>query len=173
MELFTAFLWLVECSVLFVFMLLIFYLNVKCTHDITFSVNGSYVSVLPFVVTFTCCNYTSTENNLTYNTSLCNLLDNYYEAFCNCVNNDLFGFSTNYYLISGVEFIIVGFLLLFGSVLCINLHAISKCTRSQTYCNHISVFDFFTDLINFAFIKKQNTTKQGNSKASTNIFTSK
>ena len=36
-ELFTAFLWLVECSVLFVFLLLLFFLNIKANYIYTYS----------------------------------------------------------------------------------------------------------------------------------------
>ena len=101
------------------------------------------------------------------------LIDNYYESLYNNITNDLFGFSISYFLINGVEFLFIGFLLLIGSVICVNLHVMNKNIRTQTYNNYVSVFNFFLDFVNFSFFKKQNLIKQGNVKASTKIFNKK
>jgi len=105
--------------------------------------------------------------------SIYSYIDNYYESIYNLICNDLFGFSISYYLINGVEFIIVGFLLLIGSVICVNLHNTTKNVRTQNYSGYLSVFNFFSDYSSFHFIRRQNLIKQGNTKASLKIFKKK
>jgi hypothetical protein len=173
-DLFTAFLWLIECSVLFVFLLLLFYLNIKCTYGYTSNQNQNYLVALYIFVYFILLNvYSNSDNFCVVIINFYNTVDNYYEALYNNITNDLFGFSISYYLLNSIEFILIGFLLLVGSVVCVNLYAINKGIRAQVYTNYLSVFNFFTDFVNFSFIKKQNLIKQGNSKASSTVFSKK
>lgn len=170
-ELFTAFLWLVECSVLFVFLLLLFFLNIKGSY--TYTYDNVYVYVLLIFILFgvTIINhYSSLDNNSYIDIDFFGILDNFYESLFNLVCNDLFGFSISYYHINSIEFIIVGFLLLVGSVICVNLYQINKSVKTQNYNNFLSLFNFFIDFTNFSFLRKQNLIKQGNAKASLKIF---
>ena len=171
-ELFTAFLWLVECSVLFVFLLLLFYLNVQGVYNYVYV--NVYVYVWIFLTLFTLLlvvNYTDNDSN--YDLNYYGLLDNYYESIFNTVTNDLFGFSISYYLINSVEFILIGFLLLLGSVVCVNLYQMNKNVRVQSYNNYLTVFNFFSDFSSFFFLRRQNLTKQGNTKSSLKLFKKK
>ena len=173
-ELFSAFLWLVECSVLFVFLLLLFFLNIKGTYSYTFNTTYSYLFVLLFILyTVLISQYSDTDSNSILDMSFYGLIDNYYESIYNNVNNDLFGFSISYYFLNGVEFIFIGFLLLIGSVICVNLYQMNKNIRAQSYANYLSVFNFFTDFTSFLFLRKQNLIKQGNNKASLKVFKKK
>jgi len=117
--------------------------------------------------------YTESDTNALLDMSFYGLIDNYYEALFNNVSNDLFGFSIIYYNVNGVEFIFIGFLLLVGSVICVNLYQMNKNVRTQSYQNYLSVFYFFTDFTSFFFLRKQNLTKQGNTKASLKVFKKK
>ena len=99
--------------------------------------------------------------------------DNFYEAVHNNITNDLFGFSISYYTLNSVEFITVGLLLLFGSVVCVNLHQINKNIRTQNNHNSLSIFNFFLDFTSFFFLRRQNLVKQGNTKPSLKIFKKK
>lgn len=173
-ELFTAFLWLVECSVLFIFLLLLFFLNVKGGYTYTFSQTYVYYFILFLFVYFILINYyTESDTDTLIDISFYGLVDNYYEALFNNISNDLFGFSIVYYNINGVEFIFIGLLLLIGSVICVNLYQMNKNVRTQTYQNYLNVFNFFTDFTSFFFLRKQNLIKQGNNKASTKVFKKK
>lgn len=173
-DLFTAFLWLVECSVLFVFLLLLFYFNVKGSYNYTFTNNYTYfLIILLFLYYINLNQYSEFSNNNVIDLSYYIIIDNYYEAIFNPVNNDLFGFSLSYYSINGVEFIFIGFLLLIGSVICVNLYQMNKNIRVQNYNNFLTIFNFFSDFSNFLFFRKQNLTKQGNTKASLKIFRKK
>ena len=173
-ELFSAFLWLVECSVLFVFLLLLFFLNIKGDFTYTFSQVYLYIfSLFLFIYFILISKYTDSDSMYLLDMSFYGLVENYYEAFSNNITNDLFGFSISYYFLNGVEFIFIGFLLLVGSVICVNLFQMNINIRSQTYNNYISIFSFFTDFTSFFFIRKQNLIKQGNNKASLKIFKKK
>lgn len=173
-ELFTAFLWLVECSVIFVFLLLLFYLNVKGSYTYTYNQSYNYfLSCILFIYLILINHYSESDSYCNIDLSFYGLIDNYYEALYNNINNDLFGFSISYYLINGVEFVFIGFLLLIGSVICVNLYQINKNIKTQTYTNYLSIFNFFTDFTNFNFLRKQNLIKQGNNKASIKIFKKK
>ena len=173
-ELFSAFLWLVECSVLFVFLLLLFFLNIKGVYSYTTNLNYNFIFIIGLVLYLILLNqYTDSDSISFIDMSFYGILDNYYESLFNNVSNDLFGFSLSYYFINGVEFIFIGFLLLMGSVVCVNLFQMNKNVRTQSYNSYLSVFNFFTDFTSFFFLRKQNLIKQGNNKASLKIFKKK
>ena len=173
-ELFTAFLWLVECSVLFVFLLLLFYLNIKGAYSYSTSENYNYLLFLFIFIYFILINYYSeSDTNCFVDMNFYGILENYYEAVYNNISNDLFGFSISYYFLNGVEFIFIGFLLLVGSVICVNLYLFNKSVRVQSHHKYLTVFNFFNDFNIFFFLRKQNLIKQGNNKASLKVFKKK
>ena len=171
-ELFTAFLWLIECSVLFVLLLLFFFLNVKGTYSYIHNTNYISAFFLMLFFYFILINqYFVPQNDI--NIDFLGTFDNFYEAVHNNITNDLFGFSISYYTLNSVEFITVGLLLLFGSVVCVNLHQINKNIRTQNNHNSLSIFNFFLDFTSFFFLRRQNLVKQGNTKPSLKIFKKK
>ena len=173
-ELFTAFLWLVECSVLFVFLLLLFYLNIKASYTYTYTFNYNYSIPLFAIIYLVLINYYSDSDNVSsIDMSFYGILDNYYESYINNITNDLFGFSISYYFVNGVEFIFIGFLLLVGSVVCVTLYQMNKNIRTQSLNNNLTIFNFYLDFTNFLFLRKQNLIKQGNNKAAVKLFKKK
>ena len=172
-ELFTAFLWLIECSVIFVFLLLLFYLNIKGSYKYT--IRGyRLLQALAFVLYLLLLTKSFVLNTyIDIDISLYGYIENYYEALNTFIQNDLFVFFISYYTINSIEFILVGFLLLVGSVICVNLYQMNKNIRAQSYANYLSVFNFFTDFTSFLFLRKQNLIKQGNNKASLKVFKKK
>lgn len=173
-ELFTAFLWLVECSVLFVFLLLLFYVNIKGVYSYTVSQNYTLFFSLFFFLYIVLLNpFSESDSFGSVEMSFYGLLDNYYEALHNNVANDLFGFSISYYFLNAVEFLFVGFLLLVGSVVCVNLYTFNRNVRTQSSNNYLTLFNFFSDFTSFLFLRKQNLIKQGNNKASVKLFKKK
>lgn len=172
-ELFTAFLWLIECSVLFIFLLLLFYLNIKgsfCTVNIKLY-NILFLMVFILFIVVTC--YSGSSIFAAFSLEVFNLIENYYEAVYNNITNDFYGFSIVYYFLNIVEFLEVGFLLLIGSVVCVNLHQMGKNTRAQSYSSTFLIFNFFIDFLSFNFLRRQNIIKQGNAKASVKLFKKK
>ena len=171
-ELFSAFLWLVECSVLFIFLLLLFYINIKNIFKQTEKHIFKYLWLFIYLL-FVFSSESLVINDVYNNISIYFLIDNYYESLFNTIQNDLFIFFISYYFINSVEFVIVGMLLLVGSIVCINLFLFNKNIRTQNYNSFFKVFNFFLDLSSFLFLKKQNLIKQGNTKASLKIFKKK
>jgi len=169
LELFTAFLWLIECSVIFVFLLLLFYLNTKNIYVHTNKFFYNYVFVVVYLVYICVICIKSQQFNLT----TYSILDNSYESIFNLIQNDLFVFFISYYTLNNIEFIFIGFLLLIGSIICVNLYVVNKNSRVQNYNSFLSVFNFFLDMCSFSFLRKQNLNKQGNVKASLKIFLKK
>lgn len=100
-----------------------------------------------------------------------NLVDNFYEVLFNFLLNDLYGFAISYYTVNFIEYIIIGFLLLLGSVVCVNLNQIGKNIGGQNYNDFFLKFKFFEDLIPFTFLRKQNLINQSNSKSFVKIYT--
>ncbi len=171
MELFTAFLWLIECSVLFVFLLLLFYINIKGVFTYTINQNHYYIfSLLLFIYVLLVGNFNDFDNFFKVDLNFYGLIDNYYESLNNVVSNDLFGFSISYYFLNAVEFLFIGFLLLIGSVVCVNLYLFNKNVRAQNVNSYFYVFSFFFDFTSFLFLRKQNLFKQGNNKPNLKIF---
>jgi len=171
LDLFTAFLWLIECSVIFVFLLLLFYLNIKGLFTQTNVFVYKYFVVITYIIFFIFILPKSTYN--TSNLSLYFLLDNSYECVFNFIQNDLFVFFISYYVLNNMEFIFVGFLLLVGSVVCVNLYSVNKNTRLQNNKSFLNIFNFFIDMCSFVFLRKQNIVKQGNVKPALKVFIKK
>ena len=74
--------------------------------------------------------------------------------------NDLFGVMLSFYVFNSFEFLSVGFLLLVGSLICVNLNRFIKTGKVYNYANYFSIFDFFKDSIKMSFLRKQNLTNQ-------------
>jgi hypothetical protein len=171
LDLFTAFLWLIECSVIFVFLLLLFYLNVK--NFITKIQSSIYVYFFVFFYIL-CLVFVTPNTNLYLNgLTVYFLLDNSYECVFNFLQNDLFVFFISYYVLNNIELIFIGFLLLIGSIICVNLYQVNKNSRVQNYKSFFNIFNFFLDMCSFVFLRKQNIIKQGNTKPSLKIFLKK
>jgi len=131
-------------------------LNIKGVYTYTISQTYIYYFILFLLSFFIAINYyTESDTDALLDMSSYGLIDNYYEALFNNIANDLFGFSIIYYNVNGVEFIFIGFLLLVGSVICVNLYQMNKNVRTQSYQNYLSVFNFFTDFTSFFFYENK------------------
>ena len=173
LDLFTAFLWLLECTVIFIFLLLLFFLNIKNYNNFFHKNVFFYLfSILLFYFIFISDYQDQTIWN---NVSIYfySLIDNFYESLINHNNNDLFGFLVSYYLLNSTELLIIGFLLLIGSVICINFNQNNKTIGLQNYNNFLKVFNFFKDFITFFFLRKQNFTNQGFTSPTLKVFKKK
>jgi len=87
--------------------------------------------------------------------------------------NDLFGIYLSYYYLNSFEYIILGLLLLFASMVCVNLNKVNKSFKFNNYYDLLFLFDFFNDFLNFLFLRKQNLTDQYISSVSTRYFKKK
>jgi hypothetical protein len=108
-----------------------------------------------------------------FSLSLYFVLDNNYEDIFNFLQNDLFVFFLSYYILNNIEFVFIGFLLLIGSIICVNLFLINKNMRVQNYNTFFNIFNFFVDMCSFVFLRKQSLIRQGNTRSSLKIFLKK
>jgi hypothetical protein len=177
MELFTGFLWVVECTVIFIALILLFYLNVE-GNQLRINLK-TYRIYFTFILFFIFCifnNYLFIGNFEFYLPLIFNsidLWDDFYEALHNTNMNDFRALSIGYYSINCIEFLFVGLILLVGSVVCVNLNKIQKSMRIFKYNSYFNIFDFFKDFLNFTFMRKQNLTTQNLTPASIRIFKKK
>jgi hypothetical protein len=175
MELFTGFLWVAEFTSVFIALLLLFYLNV--IGDI---VKQNY-TVMKFIflgpvsgVLFFNLDYPSElEFFLPTELYVVDLWDDFYEAVYNSNMNDFSALYLSYYVINSFEFLIIGFFLLIGSIVAVNLYKLTKYAKVDKYSTLFEIFDFFKDSVDYIFMRKQNTTKQSNQPAATKIFKKK
>lgn len=176
LELFTAFLWLTECVIIFVSILFLFYLNVygnvNKNNNIIYSFKYYGLFILFILLCFNINFYYEIESFTTFY-QIYFYWDDYYEALFNLKMNDLFGLYISYYYINSFEFIIIGLLLLIASLVCVNLNKFNRNIKSNNYYDLLTLYDFFDDFVKFFFMKKQNLTEQNLSSASTRIFKKK
>ena len=172
LELFTAFLWLVELTVFFVFLLLLFYINIKGISNNIYMLTYNYYYALVFTFLFFFL-FDYLDFDCTNQTYINIYYDDYYTLYNNYVNNDFYGLYISYYFINVLEFILIGLILLFGSVFCVTLFKVSVNIRFNKYISFFKILNFFSDFVNFFFLRKQNLTKQGFSKETVKIFKKK
>jgi len=177
MELFTGFLWVVECTVIFIALILLFYLNVEGNQlRVNLKSYRIYFVFILFLIFSLFNNYLFLGNHEFYLPIIFNnidLWDDFYESLYNVNMNDFRALAIGYYSINCIEFILIGLILLVGSVVCVNLNKIQKSMRIFKYNSYFNIFDFFKDFLNFTFMRKQNLTNQTLNPASIRIFKKK
>lgn len=177
LELFTAFLWLTECVIVFISALFLFYLNVYGNlNKINLNLYSfKYLGIVFgfFLLTFFIIFPFNFEFFLPFDLNINYYWDDYYESLNNYLMNDVYGLYNSYYILNSFEFIMIGLLLLFASIICVNLSKFNKNLKINNYYELLTLYDFFNDFVNFLFMRKQNLTNQTISNASTRIFKKK
>jgi hypothetical protein len=175
--LFTAFLWLTECVIIFISILCLFYLNIFNNNQKNlffyyfYKYLGLFLSFLLLYITLYY-NY-NLENNTPYQFFLLFISDNFYEALFNNKLNDFFSLKSSYYIINSCEFIFVGIQLLIASLVCINLNKFKINSKLLNYSNFLLFFNIFNEFLNFYFLRKQNLIDQYNINSVVRFFKKK
>ena len=175
LEFFTGFLWVIEGTIIFIFLLLLLYVNFKGyinSYDMNiFFFNKSiyFITILLFSIFF----YNTCESYLTNNFIVSFFWDDYYESIYNTNMNEFTQLLLSYYSFNSLGFVIIGLILLIGSVVCVSLFKVNKNYRLYTYNSFFAFFSFFTDIVNYNFIRKQNLNNQNMGVPSTKIFKKK
>lgn len=164
LELFTGFLWVTEFTIIFIAIILLFYLNVSGLNLKYNNINALYYIPLMFILSLLFSFDLYFELELISYTRFNFLVDSddYYLSINNYIMNDFLPLKLSYYLVNSIEFIIIGLLLLNGSVACVNLYKSNKSYLIMKQDSLFNVFNFFIDCINFSFLKKQNLNYQTN-----------
>lgn len=87
--------------------------------------------------------------------------------------NDFLLLFLSYYSINSIEFILLGVLLLIGSIICVNLNKIQKSSKLNKLDYFFTIFNKYKDFYNYSFLRKQNLTNQANSLVSLRIYKKK
>jgi hypothetical protein len=101
------------------------------------------------------------------------LWEDYYEANNNTNMNDFMGLLVGYYTINSFEFILIGILLLIGSVACVNLFKATQLNNAIQYDAFFKLFTLLVDFVDYIFMRKQNLMKQTASVSSSKVFRKK
>lgn len=99
--------------------------------------------------------------------------DDFYEALTNTNINDFVSFLISYYMINSFNLILLGFIILIISIVCVNLNKFTKITRVQHTSEFLNIFDFFKSIVAFNIIRQQNLVDQEASTPSSRIFKKK
>lgn len=177
MEFFTGFLWVVECTVIFIALILLFYLNVEGT-QIRFNLRTyRFYFVFMLFLSFLLFNNMSYIGNYEFYLPVIfnniDLWDDFYEALFNVNMNDFRALTVAYYSVNSIEFILVGLILLVGSLVCVNLNKLQKSMKVFKYSVYFNIFDYFKDYMNFTFMRKQNLVDQTMNPSSIRMFKKK
>ena len=177
MELFTGFLWVTEFTVILIILILFFYLNVEgqiSKINLKYS-NFYYIFFFLFVYFFIffrylpfCSDYSNADTFI-----FDYLYEDWYESISNNLMNDFLVLTIGYYSINSLEFILIGFLLLIGSVVCVVLNKIQKNVKISNSFSFLNLFSFFTDYLNFSFLRKQDLNNQAVSTSTIRLFKKK
>jgi hypothetical protein len=174
-EIFGAFLFLTEAVIVFVILMLIISLTAYDLRvDVTSQLKNLYL-VLLFVF-FSSYNMLLPSELEFYLPELFIdqfLWDDWYEALNNDKTNDLYAVYLSFYLVNSLEFVCVIYLLLVGSLICVNMNKVLKSNKSFNYKNMFDLFDIFKDSIMMLFLRNQNLVDQATTKASSRFFKKK
>lgn len=176
-ELFTGFLWLAECIIIFCLLLLLFYLNTSGNWN-KLLINLRIYIFIGFLLAFFCLcfgyHFTNTvelETDVFFNNW--SIWDDYYEAFINSNANDFIAFLISYYTLNSYFLLIIAFLILIGSLICIQMYKLIKINKINAFSNLFNYYHFFKNNMSFNFIRQQNLHIQEKQISSTRIFKKK
>lgn len=172
-DLFTGFLWVLEITIIFVFLLVLFYLNFKGYIN-KLPQNNVHVYKFIFFLFYIVINFIFyKEGEFLFFTEInfFTLWENFYESVLNFTTNDFSVFLLSYYYFNSIEFIFLGVILFIGSVVCINLYKINKNDTIKNSLTSLTNFNFFTKKINFNILRKQNLNIQSTTIPSTKMVT--
>jgi len=176
-ELFTGFLWVLEGTIIFIALLLLFHLNTdgyELKNNLKLNKHLYIWTLFIFFIFFS--KYYFFQDIEYKDTQIFNnfaLWDDFYAALANINLNDFKLLYLSYYNLNSIEFLIVGWLLLIGSLSCVNLNRFQKFFKLTTYYVFLKKFKLYQNFVDFSFIRKQNLNLQTFKKPSLKVFKKK
>lgn len=174
MEVYTGFLWVIECVV--VFALILLFISEKPTNNWQESLDRVnslvYPLLLGLIILGESYNY-NTASSETLTTLLLNVngyWEQYYEALQNFNANDLIATLISYYSYNAYLLIILGFLILIASVILIILNKLITTSSIQSLDSFLHIFNFFKNELTVFFLRQQNLINQQNKTTSTRFL---
>lgn len=163
-DFFTGFLWIIEFTIVFISLLLLFYLNVIGT-SINYNIkkNKFYFIYGAIICFFFCLNNLSLvffNNSLPIVFTPLILWVDYYEAVFNLNVNDFLALTISYYYLNFLIFLVIGVMLLVASVICVNLNLFQKSIKLHQVGNLANSFNNLEEYLNFYFLRVQELSTQ-------------
>lgn len=176
MDLFTAFLFLSESVIIFISILLMFYLNVY--GNFNYNIKSYYflkISGFCFLIFFNIFYifYSESDFFINFNFNSIIFYENFYENLDIYNLNDMYGIFINFFYLNSLSYVLIGLLLLVGSLVCVNINISNKFDKILNYNDLFLVIDFFKDFSKFFFMRKQNLVDQLNSFSASRSFEKK
>lgn len=177
-ELFTGFLWVLEFTIVFISIVLLFFLNInlnniKVNYKKYNSFNIFILSTIFFLFFKLFYNYNYIYSTNYYYIFITDILLDFYQSLNNQNNNDFTLLYYSYYLYNSIEFLVIGFFLFFGSIGCVVLNKEIKNINNSEYFSILNKYNFFNSFFDFNFLRRQDLTNQSNYKPSIKIYKKK
>jgi len=174
LDLFSMFLWLSEFVIVFIFILFSFYFDpfYKIENEFEKTNNKKmYISlVITFLMFFFFFVYGELEffNPLVfYNVFVWN---DYYFSLHFYIITDLETSFSSYYFFNSFYLIIFGYILLIGTLVCINLNFLIVQDNNLKIKEYFNTFDFYKDFVDYIFLRNQNLNDQTNQEIYSKFF---
>ena len=176
-ELFVGFLWTTEFTVVLICLILFFYLNVE-GNILKINLKLSKIYFFYYLVGFFSLILFFYSFNFPKNYNLNWLFfdfyfDDWYESLNNKLMNDFLILFLSYYKINSIEFLVLGYLLLLTSIICVILNKNSKDSKIESNSSFLKLFYNINNFLNFSFLRKQNLNDQSNYDPNIRVFKKK
>lgn len=176
-ELFVGFLWTTEFTVVLICLILFFYLNVE-GNILKINLKLSKIYFFYYLVGFFSLILFFYSSNFPKNYNLNWLFfdfyfDDWYESLNNKLMNDFLILFLSYYKINSIEFLVLGYLLLLTSIICVILNKNSKDSKIESNSSFLKLFFNINNFLNFSFLRKQNLNDQSNYDPNIRVFKKK
>lgn len=159
-ELTAGFLWVGEILVIFIFLLLILYVNVHGESQKVLSKHNFFLIPIFFLMLLFFNNDTTIiENDLLFLQCDIYWVD-YYEALNDYNNNDLFGFFISYYVLNSIILMLFALILFFGSIVCVLLFRVIKVVKFSNVNYFLDTIKFSQNFLYSIFMRKQDLFDQ-------------
>lgn len=174
LEVYTGFLWVVECVI--VFALILLFISEKPTSNWQESLDKLNILIYPLLLSFFILLEINTYSIFSHDTISTILLnvncfwEQYYEALKNFNANDLIATLISYYSYNANLLLLLGFLILVVSVILIILNKFIVVNNVQSLDAFLRIFSFFKNEITVFFLRQQNLTNQQNKPATSRIL---
>lgn len=158
-ELATGFLWVTEVLVIFIFLLMLFYINnLGDRSRVKVDESFIYVCLISFFILVLPTSQRYAESFINFFTDL--FWTDYYEAMYYLFINDFLGFFLSFYLLNCFILIIVGYILYVGSLVCVMLFSSIKKFKFSNINAFINVLLSSQFFLYSLFFRKQDLFDQ-------------
>ena len=171
LEVLTGFLLVIEFTAFFIIILFLLALNFENLLPNTDKTLTTYVSILFIAYLFFFFSFSKFARMELLNASY--YWDDYYADLQDDIMNDVFSLYLSYYSFNGFLFFLFALLIFIATLTCVNFFKILRVKTQEHLVTLQYVYNFFQDLLNFEFLRRQNLTNQSRRKPVTRLVRSR